>query len=334
MGCLQHVPQMDSLALGWLDQLLTALTAYWPYFVPAIPSIPLIFDVIKPSYGLVHFIQKRRKLLPNIVAEEPDSLEEYIYHRGNGQRMYKQYSCRMVITNKWLGSNATNCQGRIRFKPSQGQEDVRERLAWQLSDNPPMHTLEQGDPKNLRLFMFNGQEAGIALCNPQEQEGYHCSQIPRGLYDYIRLEMYCTEWKGYKTLKEWRNSEFPKCLESLPVKRWSVRPSDQEWYDRYESFRRRLKQSQNLDILDKLADLDHELTDLIRGSTKMSFPDGVTKYSLLETEAESLVGVDHDEFYVNPELLEGSETNSAYLVDLASKLLRKVKERRQKIRNE
>lgn len=59
---------------------------------------------------------------------------------------------------------------------------------------------------------------------------------------------------------------------------------------------------------------------------KIPFRERVNKYVLLETEAEALLGVDHETFYINPELYEASQGNAARLTDSTSKLLLKVKE--------
>lgn len=61
---------------------------------------------------------------------------------------------------------------------------------------------------------------------------------------------------------------------------------------------------------------------------KIPFQQRVNKYIRLEAEAEHLLGVRHDDFYVNPDRLEASQSNWAHITDLAYNLLQKVKESR------
>jgi hypothetical protein len=80
--------------------------------------------------------------------------------------------------------------------------------------------------------------------------------------------------------------------------------------------------------------LDRGLTDIVKGVDKIPFHDRLIKYALLEAEAESHVGANHKDFYLNPELLPDSEATSAHLMDLAGKLLRRVKEQRRRIKEQ
>jgi len=93
--------------------------------------------------------------------------------------------------------------------------------------------------------MFDVSQMGIALSDPKEEDGYFCSEISRGLYDYVRFEVYCKEWRGYKVLKEWRNIELPKLFNTMPIKKWSPSPHDQEWYYQMEEFGKRIRRPGN-----------------------------------------------------------------------------------------
>jgi hypothetical protein len=110
---------------------------------------------------------------------------------------------------------------------------------------------------------------------------------------------------------------------------WPTKPPTPPWG---EMMMRRIRRYGHQDESDRLADLDHGLTDVVEESSRMPFRDRVTKYCLLETEGENLVGANHEEFYVNPELLADSEAASAHLTDLATRLLRKVKDQRRRIK--
>lgn len=101
-----------------------------------------------------------------------------------------------------------------------------------------------------------------------------------------------------------------------------------------EIMMRGIRQYGHQDELDRLADLNHGLTDIVEGVDKIPFRDRLIKYALLETEAESLVGASHEEYYLNPELLPDSQAASAHLMNLVAKLSEKVKEQRRRIREQ
>ena len=117
---------------------------------------------------------------------------------------------------------------------------------------------------------------------------------------------------------------------------WKGSPSKHPSVPRYykDIMMRNIRQRAHQDEVDRLADLNHGLEAIVKGVGKIPFRDRLIGYALLETEAESLVGVNHEEFYLNPERLPDSQEASAHLMNLVAKLLERVKEQRQRVRKQ
>jgi len=183
----------------------------------SVPSVGLLMDVAKPSWGLIHYIQRRRKMLPDIRVSCPKSLMTKHYFGS----IWKSYDVNVSIVNKILTSTASNCQGQIIVKPKNGEEKVMKPLAWCVPFNPGSYTLEKGNPQNLRLFMFDGingkKRFGVCISDISATDGFVPSPLHEGHFDYLRLEIYCSEWKGYKAYKTWKNIKVPEYFESMPL---------------------------------------------------------------------------------------------------------------------
>ncbi len=185
-------------------------------------AVSLFFDIFKPTYGLIHNFKKWNKKLPDIKIDLPEALEYYWRNREGEITMFLYYNIKLEIISKYLNSNATDCKANVRYKPRNQDEDYREGLAWRISGSPYSYNLKKGDSKYLSLFMISNEKSGVCLSDEKEPEKHFPSEITVGFYDYIIIELFCEEWKGYKKYDfNWKDIKFPDFFKRLPVKHYS-----------------------------------------------------------------------------------------------------------------
>jgi len=80
----------------------------------------------------------------------------------------------------------------------------------------------------------------------------------------------------------------------------------------------------------KLDEMEKTLATVVT-ERDSKFQDRVNKYVLAVAEAENLLGVSHKDFFVNSEIMNNQERDSAHLTDLAFKLLVIVKQNKEKM---
>lgn len=127
---------------------------------------------------------------------------------------------------------------------------------------------------------------------------------------------------------------------------WGFRERIEGWAKRIIEFKEHEKNKETKVTLrectpiQSLVELEKGLTEIInkppdsfvqssdRYIGQIQFRAKVAKYVGLESEAEALLHVDHQRFYLNPDLLEASQAGQAQLTNTASDLLVMVKEYR------
>jgi len=161
------------------------------------------------------FAIMKRMELPTIGLDIPDAVE--IYHWFGVHAKY--YNVTFSITSTFQ-KKATDCEGRLVFKRKSKDADSPEiqryPLAW--AANIGKTTIVKGNPQILRVFLLSDKGKGACLPTENMPEGHFASLIEAGDYDYFRLELFCEEWKDFRTMHEWPNVRFPDFLEALPTK--------------------------------------------------------------------------------------------------------------------
>jgi hypothetical protein len=159
------------------------------------------------------FIITKSTGLPKIEVDIPNSLQSHSY-RG---RPAKYFNVSFRVTSRFQ-KKATNCEGKLVFKPKSKDVVERHPLAWIDPENRPRVTIVKGNPKTLRVFLLTNDGKGACLVVKGWSEGHFPSLIDAEDYDYFRIEMFCEEWTNFKTIHEWSDVRFPDFLESLPTK--------------------------------------------------------------------------------------------------------------------
>jgi len=179
-------------------------------------------------------------------------------------------------------------------------------------------------------WLISGLLAGITYVYPDQIREFIDSFLPNAGYYIVRIVLVgallyffgTLTYEGYK----WIGQKWPK----KPTVAEEPKSMD------FPDVMNRIQHKQKLEELENgLAQLVSEpaRTFMQSGDNyigKIQFRQQVVKYDELESDAEALLRVDHEKYYLNPDLLEASKQGVARLTNVAHDLLVVIKEYRQR----